>query len=209
MASIWQSAFRIPMGKSEKTRKRYIEKAAVTFNTRGIGGTTVDEIIQAAEGSKGSLYSHFINKEALSYEVVDFLLDKYNQKLRAIFDSALPVTDRFYTLLRYNVNPLDFFIAGGSPMINFSTECDDGNEIVRLKVKAAFEQNIRLFCRLLQEGVDGGLLTPATPVEIFAYKVFCLIEGTGAFCRVTGDNAPMRNLIDDLQQEFDNYRIRS
>jgi AcrR family transcriptional regulator len=47
------------------TRARLIEIAAELFGERGYEGTSIDEVLERAEVSKGALYHHFPSKEAL------------------------------------------------------------------------------------------------------------------------------------------------
>jgi AcrR family transcriptional regulator len=51
--------------KAEATRARLIEVAAELFGERGYEATSIEEVLDRAEVSKGALYHHFASKEAL------------------------------------------------------------------------------------------------------------------------------------------------
>jgi AcrR family transcriptional regulator len=55
-----------PTGRKARTRRALLEAAGELFSTRGVEGTTVDDIADAAEVSVGSIYKHFGSKEALA-----------------------------------------------------------------------------------------------------------------------------------------------
>jgi len=55
-------------------RDSIIESALSAFLEFGYGGTTIDEIVKRAGGSKASIYKHFKNKEQLFATVVDELV---------------------------------------------------------------------------------------------------------------------------------------
>ncbi len=55
-------------------RDSIIESALSTFLEFGYGGTTIDEIVKRAGGSKASVYKHFKNKEDLFATVIDELV---------------------------------------------------------------------------------------------------------------------------------------
>ncbi len=55
-------------------RDSIIESALSAFLEFGYGGTTIDEIVKRAGGSKASIYKHFKNKEELFATVVDELV---------------------------------------------------------------------------------------------------------------------------------------
>ena len=55
-------------------RESIIESALSAFLELGFGGTTMDEVVKRAGGSKASIYKHFKNKEDLFASVVDELV---------------------------------------------------------------------------------------------------------------------------------------
>ncbi len=50
---------------AEQTRRRIMAAALRTFNRRGIGRTTLDDIARAAGVTRGAIYWHFAGKQAL------------------------------------------------------------------------------------------------------------------------------------------------
>ena len=61
------------MSKAEKTKEFIIEKSAPIFNKKGYAGTSLADIMEATNLTKGSIYGNFENKDEL-YEPV---LEKY------------------------------------------------------------------------------------------------------------------------------------
>ncbi len=55
--------------KAEATRGRLIEVAGELFATKGYEATSIEEVLERAQVSKGALYHHFPSKEALFEEV--------------------------------------------------------------------------------------------------------------------------------------------
>lgn len=53
------------------TRDRILAAAVTVFARQGYHGTSVDDIVQEAESSKGAFYFHFANKEALFLAIVE------------------------------------------------------------------------------------------------------------------------------------------
>jgi AcrR family transcriptional regulator len=64
------------VSKKTKVKKRdsIIESALSAFLELGYGGTTMDEVVKRAGGSKASIYKHFKNKEDLFATVADELV---------------------------------------------------------------------------------------------------------------------------------------
>src|SRR5258707_14475719 len=75
--------FRKKMTKAERTKQFIIEKSAPIFNTKGVAGTAMSDIMEATKLAKGGLYGHFDSKEELSYAAVDYNLDRLAEKTEA------------------------------------------------------------------------------------------------------------------------------
>lgn len=63
--------------RSERSRKEILEAALRLFSRRGYGATSVNDIAAEAGVSKGNVYHHFTDKEA----ILRTLLDRYFQAL--------------------------------------------------------------------------------------------------------------------------------
>jgi TetR/AcrR family fatty acid metabolism transcriptional regulator len=55
----------------KNTKERILDAALNIFSNKGYYGTAVDEIVEEANTSKGSMYFHFPNKEQLFLALVD------------------------------------------------------------------------------------------------------------------------------------------
>lgn len=69
------------MGKSEETRERILDAALNIFSNKGYHDTRMDEIVEASDTSKGSIYFYFPNKERLFLALVDQFADLLERKV--------------------------------------------------------------------------------------------------------------------------------
>jgi AcrR family transcriptional regulator len=58
--------------RAERTREQIVRAAAVCFDTKGFGATSLSDIVEAARVSKGALYFHFTSKEKLAQAGADW-----------------------------------------------------------------------------------------------------------------------------------------
>lgn len=195
------------MARPEVTRQILIEKAAVVFNERGIAGTSVDDILKASQVAKGSLYSHFDNKEDLSYACVDYMFERITERRMGVLEKEKTAKGKIYAFMQNVKNPLNTTFDGGCPIVNFSTETDDTNPVIKKKVKAMVERSIKLLTEILQDGIDNGEFSAKLNPEIFATKMFISIEGANAICRVLGNIKPMQTIMQELKNELEVYTI--
>ena len=76
----------------EATRQRILEAAEEVFAEKGYHGAVVDDIVQAADTSKGGFYFHFPNKQGIFLALMEALTPRLiSAAERAISQEAEPV----------------------------------------------------------------------------------------------------------------------
>ena len=84
---------------ARNTRGRIVSAAWRLFYEQGYEETTVEEIIELSETSKGSFYHYFDGKDALLSTLSDLFDEKY-EALRETMDPAMGAMDRLLFLNR-------------------------------------------------------------------------------------------------------------
>jgi TetR/AcrR family transcriptional repressor of nem operon len=74
----------------EQTRQKIIEAAAHLFARKGFYGTSISDLAQATELTKGAFYHHFESKEALFFAVIDMVRHTWHE---AVIRDVLKVKD--------------------------------------------------------------------------------------------------------------------
>ena len=82
---------------SRNTRGRIVSAAWQLFYEQGYEHTTVEEIIEASQTSKGSFYHYFDGKDALLSTLSDLCDEKY-EALMETMDPAMPALDQLLFL---------------------------------------------------------------------------------------------------------------
>jgi len=78
---------------SEQTRQRIIEAATQAFARKGFYGTSISDLAEATDLTKGALYHHFESKDALFYAVLDAVRRAWHQRvLRDVLKSKGALT---------------------------------------------------------------------------------------------------------------------
>lgn len=195
------------MSKGEQKRQFIIEQAAILFNERGIAGTSVDEILEVANTSKGCFYGHFESKDELAQAAVDYLLGKLNDRRNNTVSKHKTAIAKINAALDNSKNPLKSYIEGGCPIVNFSTETDDTNPAIKKKLKDMVDTAITTYANIIQDGINNGELSNSiNPVE-FATRMMLSIEGGNAICRVLNSTKPMQIMINSLKTELASYAL--
>ncbi|MDY4430100.1 helix-turn-helix domain-containing protein, partial [Evtepia sp.] len=79
------------------TRGRIVSAAWQLFYEQGYENTTVEEIIETSQTSKGSFYHYFDGKDALLSTLSDLFDEKY-EALQETMDPAMPAMDKLLFL---------------------------------------------------------------------------------------------------------------
>lgn len=173
------------MNKGEHTRQMIIEQSAPIFNKKGIAATAMSDIMEATDLSKGSLYVHFDNKDALAGVVVDHTLAFLREKTIAAINRFDHPKEKLFAYIDMYRNPLNPPVTGGCPMLNFGMEVDDQNEVFREKIAGAVNRSQQLIIDIIVQGVREGVFKADWNYKEFATLMFAMIEGGILISRTT------------------------
>ncbi|MBO2453678.1 TetR family transcriptional regulator [Actinomadura barringtoniae] len=81
------------------TERRILDEAVRLFAARGFAGTSVQEVVEAAEVTKGALYHYFDSKDDLLYEIYHSLLTRQLADLDRALAEGLPPAETVRTIL--------------------------------------------------------------------------------------------------------------
>lgn len=189
-----------PPTKSERTRRRIIEKAAPLINKKGIAGTSIADLAEATGLTKGSIYGNFKNKDALVLAVYDYNIETLNRVFaRELAGGQTPaeklaayprIFRKLYSrLVRY----------GGCPVINTATEADDTHPALCNRVAETMRGWKREISSLVEAGIQAGQIEPSADPARVSGLMLSLFEGGAILAKVTGDDAFMADALDHME----------
>lgn len=191
------------MTKAERTRQFIIEQSAPLFNTKGVAGTAMSDIMEATKMAKGGLYGHFESKDELSHAVVDYCLSMLGDKIAAVMNREKTAKGKLFAYLDFLSRPDNPPLQGGCPMINFGMEADDTNAAINLKVKKGMEGSVARITNVIIKGIGTGEFHTAWNAKEFGIKLFTLMEGAIMIARVMGNNDNIHAVIKMLKAEIE------
>lgn len=191
------------MAKGEETRQFIIEKAAPIFNTKGIAATSMSDIMEATKLSKGSMYVHFENKEVLACAAVDHNMKILNTKLQNALAKSKTSKEVLFAYIDFFSDPTHPPVIGGCPLLNFGTEADDTNPIVKEKVNNVIKQGQKLLSGAIEKGIENKEFKPDFNPSEFATAMFAMLEGGHLMSRVSGNNDKMKIVVKTLKNLID------
>jgi TetR/AcrR family transcriptional repressor of nem operon len=191
------------MSKAERTRQFIIETSAPLINKKGMAGTSLSDIMEATKLAKGGIYGNFENKEEICIESFLYLRSQLASKLDLAASKGKSAKEKLFNLLDVYSNGKN--MTEGCPILNFGTEADDTNPIMREHVKKAILAAQKRFYNILEDGIQSKELSLEINSEQYSIKIFAMIEG-GILCRkVFGNNDQMNIVLDGIKTEFERY----
>lgn len=79
----------------DNKKRVIIESAVRLFAEKGFNATSVQEISDQSQMSKGAFYLHFSSKDELLFSIFKFYADSIKEKLNAVLDENLPPRETF------------------------------------------------------------------------------------------------------------------
>ena len=164
--------------KADATRARIIDAALELFNTKGYAGTSISDVLDAAEIKKGGLYRHFESKDEIALAAFDRAVERLLGLYLPSMASTKPPLQRLHACI--DAAARSIFappVPGGCPILNTAIEADLTNEPLRKRAAAAMSVWHGEIRRAVHDGINDGTMRPGTDDAAVASIVTGGLEG--------------------------------
>ncbi len=177
--------------KGLRTRSRIVDVAARLMLTRGVAGTTLEDIGAAAAVGRSQIYHYFTDKDALVHDVIDRQADAVLEHQGA--DYADLTTWEAWA--RWRDHMVDGALAGdcvgGCPLGALGVEVAERDDAARGLVAAGFERWERGFRAGITAMQQRGVLHPGADPSVLATGVMVALQGGLLLAQVHRDVRPL------------------
>lgn len=162
---------------SDRTRKLLLQAAFEEMHRAGFRSADVDAILASAGVTKGALYYHFDNKEALGYAVVDEVMapNLHQKWVRPLQNAKDPIDALVRIVQSESVKRED--VERGCPLLNLSQEMSGLDEGFRRRTAKLFKAWHDAVTAALREGQKRGLVRSDINADDTATFVIAAFEG--------------------------------
>ncbi|MDI6850707.1 MAG: TetR/AcrR family transcriptional regulator [bacterium] len=161
------------MGEQE-TRAKILKAGEELFSLKGYDATSIQEICEKAEVSKGAFFHYFPTKERFFLEILDLWLkdltsriNEYIETSQNVYESLLKMTELFREIFRESRPKFLLFIEFLRAGIR--------DENILKKLSEYFELYTNYFSQIISEGIEKGILkkvdTRVTAHVIVSYAI--------------------------------------
>ena len=182
--------------KGRQTRQRIIAEAAPLFNQRGYEGCSLQDIMAATGLEKGGIYRHFESKEELAAEAFDYAWAYTSTKRRQSVESIADPVDRLKQFIANFAHRTG--LPGGCPLLNTAVDSDNGNPVLRDRVRKALRSWQASLRGFLEEGIAAGVIREDLDLSAAANHIIGSLEGAMLISRIERSDTAMRQALSHL-----------
>ena len=187
--------------KGAETRRAIIRQAAPIFNRKGFEGAAMSDLMEATGLEKGGIYRHFESKEELAAEAFDYAWSIASAKRRVHMDQ---IADPVAKLKQHVANFLTRSgLPGGCPLLNTAVDSDNGNPILRDKVRKALRGWQTMIVEILEGGIATGVIRADIDRSAVANYMIGSLEGTMLISRIERNDSVLGQTVERLNLYLD------
>ncbi len=171
----------------ERTRERLLQAASREIYRTGFQSASLDTILATAGVTKGALYHHFKNKEALGYAVVEEIIspDVRSTWVRPLLNVKDPI-DALIDIVQGLSVQLDV-VCGGCQLNNLAQEMSPLDAGFRQRLEAIFDAWRDAMASVLREGQIHGSVRRDVDTRDAASFLIAMVEGYGSLAKNAQD----------------------
>jgi TetR/AcrR family transcriptional repressor of nem operon len=199
----------IPTPRGAATRTRIIEAAARLVATRGVAGTTLDEVMENSRTSKSQIYHYFAGKDALMAAVVKAQSQavlNFQANCLSEVRSIAGLRQWRDELVELNRNKRG---EGGCPIGSLASELADRSETARTLLEKSFQQWEAQIAAALGAMQDRRILSPRAQPHDLAIALVSALQGGLLLAQTTRTTRPLELALDMAIDHIAAYSTRS
>jgi len=194
------------MNKGEETRQKIIAAAAPLFNKQGYAGCVIKDIMAATGLEKGGIYRHFESKEEIAAEAFDYAWAVSSALRRRGMEEIPDHVDRLKHYIAGFVTRST--IPGGCPLLNTGVDSDNGNPILRERVRNALREWQKMLKTILTDGKAAGTIRQDVDIEKTARLIISGLEGGMLISRIEKNDQALQDAMENLDAYLET-RVRA
>ena len=182
-------------------KEKIILESLKLFSLKGFIGTSIHDILTAANTSKGGFYNHFKSKEDLFFQVLEEARRIWREKnLKGLEDIENPIEK----IKKFLENFRDLYLKdaekfpGGCIFITFIVELNDQRPHLSREVNKGFVGLKTMIKRLLDEGRESGELSNDVSTSDITEMLFVGMLGATVMYGVDKSNESLNRSINTL-----------
>ena len=187
-------------GKGAQTRQRIIEESLQLFTVKGYFNTSISDILEATDLTKGGLYGHFQSKEDIWYAVYERAVEIWQG---IVFEEARGISNPLNRIENTIEKDLGEYMGcdvfdGGCFFFNSLVELSGQSGAMSRHILRGFVRFSRLLRSWLKEADQKGLLKDGLNLKEISNFIVIALNGAGALYSSSRDPRIWKQTISQL-----------
>lgn len=192
------------MSKRELKKDHLLDAGLKVMATRGYNGTSIQDIVAAANVPKGSFYTYFKSKEDFAIEALEKVTDeRMAQNQHLLNDRTVCPKERLIRFFVENIGGCEENLNGGCFIGNMCQEMSESSEAIRIKVRQMLRNSTKAIEDVLEEARLAGGLKSHLPTPMLAEFLFNAWEGTLMRMKASKCREPLNAFLAVLPELFE------
>jgi AcrR family transcriptional regulator len=191
-------------------KEKIVAESLKLFSLKGFLSTSISDILEAANTSKGGLYNHFESKESLFFAVLNEANRIWREETLADLDQISKPVEKIKKLLenyrdRYLKDRSNF--PGGCIFVTLSVELDDQRPVLSRELNKGFAGLKAMLNRLLDQGKESGEVRKDVDTAAVTEMIFAGMLGASVIYGMEKSDACLDQAIGSLIEYLDKLAL--
>ena len=191
-------------------KEKIVAESLKLFSLKGFLSTSISDILEAANTSKGGLYNHFESKESLFFAVLNEAKRIWREATLADLDQISKPVEKIKKLLenyrnRYLKDRSNF--PGGCIFVTLSVELDDQRPVLSRELNKGFAGLKAMLNRWLDQGKESGEVRKGVDTAAVTEMIFAGMLGASVIYGMEKSDACLDQAIGSLIEYLDKLAL--
>jgi TetR/AcrR family transcriptional repressor of nem operon len=198
-----------PVKNPELTRQHILEMAMKKVHQTGFQAASLNDILEDTGVTKGALYHHFPNKNALGYALVDEVVRGYIHKSwKNLQEAENPIDAILECMQKQMEKEGKKALECGCPLNNLAQEMSTQDEKFRKLLNDVYQEWIDYLAAAFEKGKANKTIRADVDAKASAAFFVSTIEGMAGLAKTTHSVETMQAVMGQLVQYLNNLRFK-
>lgn len=187
------------LSKSEITTKFIIETVAPIFNKKGYAATSMADITNATNLTKGAIYGNFENKETIAIAAFHKNVNDLLKRIALHQEQSKSPLQKLYLITDFYRNYYHFSKElGGCPILNIGVDANNQDTALLEEVRNVINKTQNNIAKLIDWGKDIGEMKLTVDSQKFAKQLYSHIQGAIFMTYTMDDSSYLLQAMEEM-----------
>jgi AcrR family transcriptional regulator len=169
----------------------------------------MSELTKATKLTKGAIYGNFESKEDLAVQAFNFNVRKIIWVLADIMNTEPSAAKKLFAMTNFYRGYYKLTKKyGGCPLLNVGVDSKNQNPALSKRVKEIVQKLVKNVADIIREGIRNKEFRSNVDADVFALRIFSIIEG-GVYTTTILDNGDhMVDLMDHMDRMMESELLQ-